>query len=126
MRYLLDSTFVIDHLRGDPGAVSRFARLFEDGDEPMVTEVVVCEVATGALVHPDPDLGAFLEPLEFVQPSVEAALVAGAWRAAARRQGRHLSLPDALISAAAWSVDAIVLTRNQRDLSLTGARVESY
>lgn len=126
MRYMLDSAFVIDHLRGLSEAVERYARLFEDGDEPIVTEVVVCEVATGAPSHPDPDLMAFLEPVEFIQPGPETALLAGEWRAAARRRGHHLSLPDALIAAAAHAVDAVVLTRNVRDFTLTEARVEAY
>ena len=126
VRYLLDSAFVIDHLRGDEGAMTRFARLFADGDEPITTEIVICEVATGTPRHPDPDLVALLEPLEFIQPGPAVALLAGEWRAAARRRGLHLSLPDALIGAAAWSVDAVVLTRNLRDFRLTGARVEGY
>jgi predicted nucleic acid-binding protein len=37
-----------------------------------------------------------------------------------------LSLADALIAAAANNADAIVLTRNVRDFSLTPVRVESY
>jgi predicted nucleic acid-binding protein len=123
---MLDSAFVIDHLRGLPEAIERFARLFEDGDEPMVTEVVVCEVATGAPQHPDPALAAFLEPVEFIQPGPDTALLAGEWRAIARRRGHHLSLPDALIAAAAHAMDAVVLTRNLRDFELTGARVEAY
>ena len=54
------------------------------------------------------------------------ALLAGEWRAAARRRGHHLSLPDALIAGAAHTVDAVVLTRNLRDFALTDARVEGY
>jgi predicted nucleic acid-binding protein len=126
MQYLLDSAFAIDFLRGDPAAIERFGRLFEEGDEPLVTEIVVCEVATGAPAHPDPDLVAFLEPMEFIQPGPDAALLAGQWRAEARSRGHHLSLPDALIAAAAESVGAVVLTRNQRDFALTPVRVEAY
>ena len=126
VRYMLNSAFVIDHLRGVPEAVDRLARLFQDGDEPIVTEVIVCEVATGAPLHPDPDLLAFLEPVEFIQPGPGEALLAGAWRASARRHGHHLSLPDALIAAAACAVDAVVLTRNLRDFAMTEVRVEAY
>ena len=61
MRYLVDSTFLIDHLRGDQAARARFRRMFEDGDEPVVNEVVVCEVAGGMLRLPHPDLTALLE-----------------------------------------------------------------
>ena len=124
--YVLDSSFAIDYLRGDHGASERFRRLFDDGDEPLVNAVVVTEVATGAPGHPDPDLMAFLEPIEFIQPGPDAALLAGQWRAEARRLGHQLSLADALIAAAAESVGAAVLTRNVRDFALTPVRVEPY
>lgn len=126
VRYLLDTTFVIDCLRGDRAAADRLHRLFEDGDEPLINEIVVCEAATGAPRHPDPDLLAFLEPLEFIQPGSDAALLAGEWRARARSGGRTLSLANSLIAAAAAASDAVVLTRNVRDFSLTPARIESY
>jgi len=126
MRYMLDSAFVIDHLRGLPEAVERFARLFEDGDEPIVNDVVCCEVRAGMRDADVLHLVAFLEPVEFVQPGPDAALLAGEWRAGARGRGHHLSLPDALIAAAAHAMDAVVLTRNVRDFAPTGARVEAY
>ena len=125
-RFLVDTTFVVDYLRNDAEAVMRYERLFEAGDEVLITEIVVCEAATGAPQHPDPALAAFMQPVEFVQPGPDAALVAGQWRADARRRGHSLSLADALIAAAAHSTNATVLTRNVRDFSLTPVRVESY
>ena len=126
MRYLLDTTFLIDYLRGDAAAVSRFEALFEGGDQLLVNDVVVCELATGARNEADEDLLALLEPLEFIQPGPEAALAAGRQRAAALRKGRTLSLADALIGAAADATQATVLTRNVRDFSLAQARLETY
>lgn len=126
MRYLLDTTFVIDYLRGEPAAIRRLAQLFADGDVLMVNEVVVGEAATGAPRHPDPDLTALLKPMEFVQPPADAALTAGRWRAEARANGHSLSLADALIAAAADVAGAAVLTRNVRDFRLTPVRVEDY
>jgi len=125
-RYLLDSTFLIDHLRGDPAARQRFRRLFEEADEPVVNEVVVCEVATGAPRHPDPDLAALLEPIEYIQPGPEAAILAGQWRDAVRRRGYQLSLADALIAVAADVGGATVLTRNVRDFRPLPVTVETY
>ena len=124
--YLLDTTFVVDYLRNVPAAVERYERLFERGDDVLINEIVVCEAATGAPEHPDPALAAFMQPVEFVQPGPDAPLVAGQWRAEARRRGHSLSLADALIAAAAHSTNATVLTRNVRDFSLTPVRVESY
>jgi predicted nucleic acid-binding protein len=126
VRYLLDSTFLIDHLRGDEAARARFRRMFEDGDEPVVNEVVVCEVAGGMPRLPHPDLTALLEPLEYVQPGPDAPIVAGQWRIDARRRGRQLSLADALIAVAADVGGATVLTRNVRDFAHLPVTVETY
>jgi predicted nucleic acid-binding protein len=125
-RLFLDSTFVIDHLRGDPAAIERWHRIFETSHTPYVGEVTVCEVRTGLRESDEPYLVAFLEPIEFVQPGPLQSIIAGRWRANARARGWTLSLPDALIAACADSLDAAVLTRNVRDFALTPVRVETY
>jgi predicted nucleic acid-binding protein len=125
-RLFLDSTFVIDHLRGDPAATARWWRVFEDGETPLIGEVTVCEVRAGLRTSDEPQLVTFIEPIEFVQPGPVHAMTAGRWRADARARGWTLSLPDALIAACADSLDAVVLTRNTRDFALTPVRVESY
>lgn len=124
-RYMLDTSFLIDHLRGDAAAVERFARICELGDDAIINEIVSCEVWTGAPATGDPPLRALMNAIEFVQPGPAAAELAGRWRREARDAGHVLSLPDALIAAAAFP-DAIVLTRNVRDFALTPARVETY
>ena len=126
MRLLLDSTFVIDLLDGVPEAVQRQRAIFETGDEPLVNDVVVCEVRAGLFSKDVGALVGVLEPVEFIQPGPETALRAGEWRRQAHERGRHLSLPDALIAAAAEAVGAAVLTRNVRDFVLTPVRVETY
>jgi len=124
-RYVLDTTFVIDHLRGDAAAIERFSRLFEDGDEPVINEVVACEAWSGAPLAGDPALESLMRVVEFVQPGPGSAQRAGIWRQGARSRGHVLSLADALIAAAAEG-DAIVLTRNVRDFALTPIRIETY
>ena len=126
VRLLLDSTFVIDHLRGQPEAVDRLRRIFEDGDDPIVTEIVVCEVRAGLRADAEVHLDAFLEPIEFVQPGAVVAMAAGRWRAELRVRDRTLSLGDALIAATADALGARVITRNIRDFTLTNVAVESY
>ncbi len=126
MRLLLDSAFVIDHMRGMPEAIERYHTLFEAGDEPLVNEIVLCEVRAGTRAEELPTFHAFFEPVEFIQPGPDAASLAGAWRDRARREGYHLSLADSLVAAAADAVGAAVLTRNVRDFSLTPVRVETY
>ena len=126
MRILADSAFVIDYLRGEQEAEARWEAVFEDGDEPVVNEVVVCEVSAGLKPWELPDLDAFLEPVEFIQSGPDAALLAGRWRATARARGWTLGLADALIAAAAYIDNAAVLTRNTRDFALTPVRLITY
>jgi predicted nucleic acid-binding protein len=123
---VLDSAFVIDHMRGLPEAVDRYRRMFEAGDEAFLNEIVICEVRAGTREKDLPSLLAFCDPVEFIQPGPAAGLLAGAWRDLARRQGFHLSLADALVASAAEAVGAAVLTRNVRDFQLTPVRVETY
>ena len=126
MRILADSAFVIDYLNGDPAAAARWRAVFEEGDEPIINEIVVCEVGTGLEPWEVRDFEAFLEPVEFIQPGPDAALMAGRWRAEARANGRTLGLADALIAAAAHADNAAVLTRNTRDFALTPVRLVTY
>lgn len=126
VRILLDSTFVIDHLRGVPAAIEGMAAIFENGDEPYVSEVVVCEVRAGLRAEDERHLVTLLEPIEFVQPGPDQALTAGRWRSELHAHGRTLSLADALIATAADSLGAAVLTRNVRDFAMTPVRVQTY
>ncbi|MEX1169284.1 MAG: PIN domain-containing protein [Chloroflexota bacterium] len=126
MRLLVDSSFVIDYLRDEPAAVARWREVFGRGDEPVINEIVVCEVRAGVRAQAVAQFEAFLEPIEFVQPGPRHALLAGDWRARARATGHHLSLADALIAAAADAVHAAVLTRNVRDFTMTPVRIETY
>ncbi len=126
MRILADSAFVIDYLNGVPEAEARWEAVFADGDEPIVNEIVVCEVSTGLKPWELHDFDAFLGPVEFVQPGPDAALMAGRWRSEARAAGRTLGLADALIAAAAYADNAAVLTRNTRDFALTPVRLVTY
>ncbi len=126
MYVVVDSSFVIDHLRGETAAIGRWRAMFVSGDTPVATEVVVCEVASGLRRSDERHLLALLEPAEFVQPGRDVALLAGRWRAQAHARGFRLGLADALIAAAAVSLDAAVLTRNVRDFRLTPVRVETY
>ena len=124
-RYVLDTSFIIDHLLGVKAATDRFAQLFEHGDQPVVNEIVACEAWTGAPLAGDPALERLMRVVEFVQPGPASARAAGVWRQEARERGDVLSLADALIAAAADD-DAIVLTRNVRDFTLTPVRIETY
>lgn len=126
MKVLLDTTFLIDQLRNEPAAVERLRRLYEDGDDPLITSVVVSEVWSGASAPEMDRVERLLRYIEYIHPGPDTARLAGEWRGDARRRGRTLGLPDALIAATAHHEGAAVLTRNVRDFALTPVRVETY
>jgi predicted nucleic acid-binding protein len=124
-RYLLDASFLIDHLRGMTAATERFRSINEGGEIAIVCDVSAAEVWSGRRSE-HPEIDRLLRFLEFVQPGPATSKLAGTWRAEARARGRTLNLPDALIAASAFHLDAAVLTRNVRDYELTPVRVETY
>lgn len=126
MRYLLDTTFAIDFLRNQAAALDRLERLFSNADEAFVSDIVVCELATGARASDEPGLAAFIRAVEFVQPGPEVAELAGRWRGQARRRGLTISVPDALIAATADALGATLITGNVRDFELLPVPVEGY
>jgi predicted nucleic acid-binding protein len=125
-RYLLDTTFLIDHLRGKPEAVTRMRQIVEFGELAFVNDVVSAEAWAGAPTDDDQGLSNLLQCLEFVAAGPPHAHRAGRWRADARKRGRDIGTADALIAACADSMRAAVLTRNERDFAMTPVRVETY
>ncbi|OGO53872.1 MAG: hypothetical protein A2V84_03465 [Chloroflexi bacterium RBG_16_70_13] len=123
---MLDASFLIDHLRGDPAAVARLRKLFEDGDEPLLCFTPVCEVEAGLRPEDERPFTAIIAAAEFVQAGPNAARDAGRWRREALRRGATLSLPDSMIAAEAVHDGAVVLTRNIRAFALTPVQVLTY
>ena len=126
MRILLDTCFLIDHLRGVEAALDRLELAFADGDEVFINEVAVAETRAGLRARDALSLDGLIRPLEFVQSGPDTAMIAGRWRREARERGADLTVADALIASAAASLNAAVLTRNVRDFALTPVRVLTY
>lgn len=126
MRYLLDSTLLIDHANGREAAVELLRRCYEEGAELFTCDVVVCETLSGGDYEQREHLARLLSALDFVATDPDAARAAGAARLARRRAGGKLGLGDALIAAVAASLGATIVTRNRPDFERQGASVLTY
>jgi predicted nucleic acid-binding protein len=124
--YLLDTTFIVDYLRGTPAAVERLREIVEGGDLAFVNDVVSAEAWAGSPSDDDRALSTLLQFLEFIAAGPDHARVAGRWRAHSRAAGRDIGIADALIAACAADGRATVLTRNVRDFAMTPVPVETY
>ena len=126
MRYLLDTTLVIDHVNGHEPATALLARLHEEGHELFTCDVVVCEALSGGTDEQRELLGRLLGALDYVATDPPAARAAGAARLSRRQAGGRLGLGDALIAAVAQGLNATIVTRNRPDFERQGASVLAY
>ncbi len=126
MRYLLDTTLIIDHAHGYEPAMAVLHRLYESGAELFTCDVVVCEALSGGSDEHLATVSRLLTPLDYVATDATAARQAGEARLRRHRSGGKLGLGDALIAATAIGLDATIVTRNRPDFELQGASVLAY
>ena len=126
MRYLLDTTLIIDHAHGYGPAMALLHKLYEDGAELFTCDVVVCEALSGGSDEHLAIVSRLLEPLDYVATDPAAARLAADARLRRHRSGGKLGLGDALIAAAAAGLGATIVTRNRPDFERQGASVLGY
>jgi predicted nucleic acid-binding protein len=126
VRYLLDSTLLIDHANGDGPANELLHRLYEEGHELYTCDVVTCEVLSRGTDEDLRHLRTLLDALEYVATSPDAARWAGDSRRQRNQAGQRRSLADALIAGVATSISATIVTRNRPDFERQDVPVLTY
>ena len=126
MRYLLDTTLIIDHANGHEAAMALLHRLYEEGADLFTCDVVVCEALSGGSNEHRAVIERLLGPLDFVATDPATARAAGKARLDRHASGGKLGLGDALIAAVAIGLDATIVTRNRPDFERQGAAVLAY
>ncbi len=136
MRYLCDTTFLIDLVSGDEGAAAKARELDEVASLVAISVITVHEYLRGIyylywdrkelrdkLREAREDLRRF----EIIPFDEEIAEVAAEIDAKLVRSGTPIGYPDVVIAATALSRDLTLVTRNVRHFSLIeGLRVEPY
>jgi predicted nucleic acid-binding protein len=125
MRYLIDTTLLIDHANGRPSAVALARELLSEPNDLLVCDAVVAEALSGGDDVAIGTISALIDALEYVATHPDAAR----WASASRRRLSRSSprqLGDAIIAGIAWFHDATVVTRNPRDFEIQGVRALAY
>lgn len=125
MAVLLDTTVLIDALRGPPAA-QRVLGLRATGDVPWLCAINVEEVHRGLRPGEEPAADRLLGALRLAPLGRDEAERAGGWRRAHAARGQTLAQADCLVAAAAASVGAAVATGNPTDFPMAGLVVEHW
>lgn len=123
---LLDTTVLIDLLRGRPGTAARLGAVRAAGDLVHTCAINVEETARGLRPAEHEPAQRLFAGLRIVQLATQEGWQAGEWRRRFAAQGRTLSQADCLIAAAAWSAGARLATGNPKDFPMDGLTVEDW
>ena len=125
MPILLDSSVLIDVLRGRP-AVDRLRALRLAGEVPYVCAINAEEVHRGLRTEEIGPATALLAACRPAPLGVVEGQLAGMWRREYAARGVTLDRADCLIAAAAVSVGATLATGNPKDFPMEGLTVEHW
>jgi hypothetical protein len=124
-RILLDSTVIIDALRGK-AAARRVAGLRRLGTEPWVCAISVEEIWRGLRLSEESDVRRFFNAMRLAPIGVAEGVRAGTWRRNFAERGMTLYQADCLIAAAAVGVGAVLATANVRDFPMEELVVDHW
>jgi predicted nucleic acid-binding protein len=123
---LLDTTVVIDLLRGRPDARRRLQALRDANDTAYVCAINVEETVRGLKPREHAPARALFEGLRTVPLGVAQGWQAGEWRREFARRGRTLAQADCLVAAAALALGGRLATGNPRDFPMRELTVEHW
>jgi predicted nucleic acid-binding protein len=122
--YLLDTTVLIAHLRGDQAATSFLLDLLADRHALGTSCVNVAEVERGIRPKERRAAAALLSRLRFLETTREGAVRAGRYQAEFEKRGRTIHTADALVAGTARAHGAILVTDNVSDFPMRDVRIE--
>lgn len=124
-RVLLDSTVLIDALRGKPAA-NRLRVLRRAGDEPWACVISIEEIWRGARPEDEAPVRRLFRGLRVAPLGVAEGERAGIWRRDFALAGTTLHQADCLIAAASVAIGATLATGNPADFPMSEVSVEHW
>lgn len=124
-RVLLDSTVLIDVLRGRPAA-DRLRAMRRQGDEPWTCAISIEEIWRGLQPGEEPAARRLVRGLRCAPLGPTAGSRAGRWRREFAQRGVTLHQADCLIAAASTVIEARLATGNPSDFPMGEVTVEHW
>ncbi|MHB8947014.1 MAG: PIN domain-containing protein [Bacillota bacterium] len=120
--FLLDTTALVDSLRGQEETLALLDRLREKA--PLaICPITAAEIYAGARDEELKKVDSFLSVLAFFPITAASSRMAGCWRQSYVRRGVTLNLSDALIAAVAVENGLTLVTKNRRHYPMAELQV---
>ena len=110
--YLLDTTTIIDHLRGDKKVSSCLEEIGMRGDIAGCCCINITEVYTGVKEKEKEETDRFIESLYYYDVTKEIARLAGGLKQKYIKKGKTLAITDLIIAATAMVYGLTLVTKN--------------
>lgn len=124
--YLLDTSVLIDALRGVRGRAEELAHLVEDGHLLACSVITVAEVYAGMRPRERAATETLLDSLETHDVTRQIAERAGLLRRTWAARGKTLALADLLIASTALGLGLVLVTDNTRDFPMKELQLHAF
>lgn len=118
MTFLLDTTVLVDVLRGRNGRRELLAQLLLDGHKLTTSAINAGEVYAGVRAGEEARTTALFDRLSCVPVTCSIAQSAGALSCTWGRKGKTLALADMLVAATALEHGYTLMTDNRKDFPI--------
>lgn len=122
----LDTTVLIDYLRGDAVVVERIQALAERSSQPWVCAINVEEIWRGVRPGEEDAVKGLIAGLRLAPLGAAEGARAGRWRREYSGKGVTLEQADCLVAAAAVGVGARLVTANVKDFPMPELELEAW
>jgi predicted nucleic acid-binding protein len=123
---LLDTTVLIDVLRGRSAAVAKLRGVRASGDVPYTCAINVEEVVRGLRPSEEVEAQRLFAGLIQAPLGLAEGHRAGEWRRRFAQRGRTVSQADCLIAASALAIGARLATGNPLDFPMTELAIDHW
>jgi predicted nucleic acid-binding protein len=123
---VVDTTILIDVLRGRPAAAATIDNAFGRGDDITASVVSKVEVWGGMRAHEKRAIRTLFGLIQWVPVDEPVADLAGEYARTYRASHRGIDVPDFLIAATAMRADAELWTRNVKHFPMFEALEAPY
>lgn len=128
----LDTTFLIDLLKGKKEAVNFLERCESSGEEVYLNSINIMELIKGAYLHTNPDkeeiqIRGLISSFAELNFGMECAILAGKIEAELINKGEFIDPEDIMIGAIAIQNNETLVTRNKKHFEkIKGLKIEGY